>query len=161
MENDMRKWIDQVRNFGKSLNENKDGINYRSIDLGNETERKIDDIVQAVYWSGGDIEKVYDEWNNLNLDGIEYNNKSIHFLNYLKSKFPKYSNIEKPTSNESDTVKEINKLLQLIKDIQGSSEVSRLYDEYAKIERPTNYEYNNENDAINFLNWLKQKKNIK
>lgn len=162
MENEMRKMIDQVKNFGKSLNENQDdGINYRSIDNQTDVDKEIDDIIQKIYWSGGDIERLYDEWKNLNLGGIEFDNKSIHFLKWLKWKFPKYSNIKEPLSNGSDTVKEINKLIELIKDIQGSSEVSRLYDEYENIERPTNYEYNNENDAINFLNWLKQKKNIK
>ncbi len=125
------------------------------------TENEIDDIIQKIYHHGGDIDSLYDEWKNLNLGGIEYNNKSIHFLKWLKWKFPKYSNIKEPLSNENDTVEEINKLIELIKDIEGSSEVSRLYDEYEKIERPSNYEYNSENDSINFLNWLKQKKNIK
>jgi hypothetical protein len=137
-------------------------VNYKDINLDNQTdiENEIDNFIQQIYWSGGDIERLYDEWKNLNLGGIEFDNKSIHFLNWLKHKFPKYSNIKKSISSESDVVIEINKLIQLIKDIEGPDEVERLYDEYESIDRPDNYEYHSEIDSINFLNWLKQKKKI-
>lgn len=69
----------------------EENINHRDIHLHkSHTEKEIHNFIQKFFWSGGNVEKLYDDWKDFDLSENGYDHNSIHFLNWLKWKFPNY-----------------------------------------------------------------------